>query len=139
MRLNVWKQLRRTIAATSDHTGALDACLSFWRQAPLQSRVWDWDHMEAWPTAWEMLKHNTYCENMHSLGIAETLRLSDDRFSSIQLCWLRDSQAQQEKVVCVWDTWVLNMHHVDRVPRSQLKHVNTLRTWSHTGRQWCIT
>lgn len=138
-RLQHWRELRNKISQTTDSTQAVDVCLEFWRQAPIQHHVWDWDHVETWPTPWEMLRDNTYCTNMHSLGIAETLRLSDDRFSNVQLCWIRDSQAHEEKVVCVWQDWVLNSHHVDRVPRAQLKHVNNLRTWSHTGKRWSIT
>jgi hypothetical protein len=136
-RLHAWKQLRIAIAQTPDAAQAIDVCLAFWRQAPLQNHVMNCDDETTWPTAWEMIKQNDYCTHMHSLGIAETLRLSDERWQHIHLCYLRDREAQVEKMVCVTEHWVLNHGHVDRCARHQLKHVNKLTTWAYQGKSWC--
>lgn len=135
-RLQAWKTCRHTISETAQMDQALDVCLQFWRQAPLENHLLDWDNHETWPTVWEMLNHNSYCTSMHSLGIAETLRLSDTRWQQVQLWCIRDQQAHVEKVITVCDAWVLNHGYLDKLPRHQLQHVHAQYKWHHTGRHW---
>lgn len=135
-RLAAWKTCRTLIKETPDVSDALDVCLNFWRQAPLENHLLNWDNHEEWPTMWQMLNTNSYCTSMHSLGIAETLRLSDHRWDSTQLWLIRDPSAHVEKVVTVYDSWVLNHGYLDKQPLVQLQHVYKQSMWSHTGKHW---
>lgn len=135
-RLAAWKQCRQEIQQNPCTDSALDTCLEFWRQAPLENHLLNWDDDSTWPTAWEMLKENSYCTSMHSLGIAETLRLSDDRWTDTQLWLIRDTQAHVEKIICVTQGWALNHGHVDKQCEDRLQHVHKQCIWRHTGKQW---
>lgn len=77
-RLRSWKQLRELVE-TSDTP--FNDVLDFWRMAPLGRPYTDPYNSDLWPTPWELIHENIYCEFLQILGICYTLQLTE-RFSS---------------------------------------------------------
>lgn len=78
--LIAWAKFRQSLETSAD---PINDTIKFWSQVPLSSRNLDPYNTETWPTPWEMIEENTYCEFGILLAIAYTLKLTD-RFSNWQ-------------------------------------------------------
>lgn len=136
-RLAAWKACRQQIQSHTTLEQQLDTCLEFWRQAPLENHLLNWDDAPGWPTAWEMLSNNCYCTSTHSLGIAYTLMLAVPELENqIHLKLITDKLNCVQKIVVQVQDWILNYGFVDKTPVDRLQHVHTSATWRYTGKQW---
>jgi len=72
-RLAIWSSFRDGLGQTED---PIQAAIDFFNKAPLTSIAADpWDK-KTWPTPWELIEENTYCEFVKILAICYTLQLS---------------------------------------------------------------
>jgi len=76
-RLVIWSNFRETLETAND---PIQEAIDFWSTATLTSLAADpWD-TATWPTPWEMIEENIYCEFVKLLAIFYTLQLTE-RFS----------------------------------------------------------
>ena len=73
-RLSLWQDFRTELDASSD---PLQSVIDLYQNAPTVSINCDpWDS-STWPTPWELLAENEYCEYCIILGMCYTLQLTD--------------------------------------------------------------
>jgi hypothetical protein len=136
-RLSAWKQLRNAIQAQQLPQQQLTVALEFWRQAPLEKPLIDWDHCENWPTAWELLHNNRFCESSLSLAVALSLLYSDMlRWSHTQLVLITDRQQHVQKIVVLTQWAMLNHGWLDMRPVADLQQMHINRKWSWDNNTW---
>lgn len=73
-RLKSWYDLRQSLQAADLKTKCVEID-KWWQNAPLVDRYLDTDFMADWPTPWELLAENHYCEIARGLGMVYTLHL----------------------------------------------------------------
>jgi hypothetical protein len=73
-RLADWVRLRQE-AASLDQSQQLMLINDWWFRAPIVNHLIDWKNTQSWPTPWELLNNNGYCELARALGIVYTLML----------------------------------------------------------------
>jgi hypothetical protein len=136
-RLGSWKQVRHQIADEVTTEAKIDTALQFWRHAPIESRVIDWDDSSTWPAPWDLLHDNRYCSSTTSLGLAYTLLLSRvSQFEDLQLCLITDREHSIQKMVTVTNGWCLNHGFVDRVASNSLKTMSVQHKWKWNEKSW---
>lgn len=75
--LSLWKDFRTSLDSSND---PLQDVIDFYELAPLVSIATDpWDK-KTWPTPWQLLQENEYCDFTTVLGMCYSLQLTD-RFS----------------------------------------------------------
>ena len=74
-RLDHWKQFRHRLASLPLEE-ALAECSAFWQKAPFTPYYLDYLTVDQWPTPWELVYENYYCDLAIALGIVYTLHLS---------------------------------------------------------------
>jgi hypothetical protein len=72
-RLLIWRRLRDQI----DKEGSIQLAIDFWNNIPLSSRNIDPYDSTTWPSPWELIEDNSYCEYTKILAIGYTLMLTD--------------------------------------------------------------
>lgn len=77
-RIKAWRSFRLTLEET---ISPFEDTIEFWNNAPLSSIAADPYDKTTWPTPWEMIEENRYCDFTKILAIYYTLQLTD-RFSS---------------------------------------------------------
>jgi hypothetical protein len=77
-RIKAWRTFRLTLEET---ISPFEDTIEFWNNAPLSSIAADPYDKTTWPTPWEMIEENRYCDFTKILAIYYTLQLTD-RFSS---------------------------------------------------------
>ena len=77
-RLAEWAEFRNSLDSVSD---PIQITIEQYSKAPEVSIHTDPYDQTSWPTPWELVKENQYCEFCKLLGIAYTLQLTDS-FSS---------------------------------------------------------
>jgi hypothetical protein len=136
-RLAAWKKCRAEIASQHDTVLQIDLCLQFWKQAPIQNNILNWDDCTVWPTSWEQLENNDYCTSSHSLAVANTLVLGDpSRYQNLSLRLITDRQNSVQKIVVYTQGWILNYGYLDKTSENSLQHVHTNNIWKWAGKQW---
>ena len=76
-RLQAWSEFRKSLETSSN---PIQDVLDFYSQSPIVSIHTDpWDET-VWPTPWELVQENQYCEFCIVLGMCYSLQLTD-RFS----------------------------------------------------------
>jgi len=73
-RLSEWAEIRNKISVSDD---PIQATIDQYEQAPRVSIHTDPYDRDTWPTPWELIRENQYCEFCKLLGIAYTLQLTD--------------------------------------------------------------
>ena len=76
-RLRAWVDFRNTLETS---TTPLQDVVDFYRSAPIVNITVDPYDQKTWPTPWQLLNDNLYCDFAKVLEIAATLKLTD-RFS----------------------------------------------------------
>ena len=136
-RIAEWKELRARVAEAEDVISKIDATLTFWRKAPIENPIIDWDNSTTWPTAWEMLHSNRFCESALSLGVAYSLLYSDPAaFDDLKLILLTDRQNHVQKIVVRTQQQVLNYGWLDRLSTEVLNTCQVHNRWHWDGRAW---
>lgn len=73
-RLAAWREFRETL---EQHSDPLRAVMEFYDRAPRVSIHTDpWDQ-SIWPTPWELVNENQYCDFARVLGMCYSLQLTD--------------------------------------------------------------
>jgi hypothetical protein len=75
-RLADWYHLRQAASAV-ELPAQLQLINTWWFRAPIVNRVVTWDNTTEWPTPWDLLVNNGYCDLARALGIVYTLLLLD--------------------------------------------------------------
>jgi len=139
-RLSAWKELRTQIQAVEFLDDKVQLTLTFWKQAPIENPILDWDNSSRWPTPWELLNNNRFCESTLSLAVAMTLVMSEPSlFEDIELLLITDRRHHVQKVVARLPECVLNYGWLDIHPRDILQGCSLHRLWTYDGRQWAET
>jgi len=89
-RLAAWAKLKET-AKTSDIETALYQINSWWFDAPWQPYYLHWDDVAQWPTPWQLLDDNVYCELARGLGIVYTISMLDRPDINAELVLTQDN------------------------------------------------
>jgi hypothetical protein len=120
-RLKTWSKLRDSIANKSMATQCV-AIDDFWQKSPIQHHYLHTDFMKDWPSPWQLLSDNTYCNYARALGMVYTLLLLGNK--SIELVDAVDDNNNEVVLVLVddakyvlnyWPGTVLNNHITDFV------------------------
>ena len=136
-RLTAWKGLRTQIQEVKSVDEKVQLTLNFWKQAPIENHILDWDNSDRWPTPWELLNDNNFCESTLSLAVAMTLIMSSpEEFGGIKLLLITDRRHHVQKVVAGLPESVLNYGWLDVHPRDILQGCSVHRQWTYNGRQW---
>jgi hypothetical protein len=136
-RLAAWKDLRKQIISSENTEEKINLALQFWKMAPLQNNVLDWDKCENWPTPWELLNDNRFCDSTLSLAVAYTLLLSDpETFADAKLILVTDRINHVQKIMVKTNNVVLNYGWLDVNQLEILKKLQTHTRWSFDGKQW---
>jgi hypothetical protein len=120
-RLKVWHDFR---AGLSTDNNPIQSAIDFWSDAPESPRNIDPYDESTWPTPWEMIQENSYCEYTRILAIAYTLKLTD-RFNDWQPEFRvgLDKRHSRLYYMCIIDDYVLGFDpeksvHIKELPRS---------------------
>ena len=84
LRLKAWREFRKGIAK-QDKLKALEYCAKWWSTVPIGVRSIDPYTPSTWPTAWELLYYNDFCEHSRGVGMYYTLWYADFKDVEIQL------------------------------------------------------
>jgi len=76
-RLTAWKSFRETLEVSPD---PFQDVIDFYNKAPRTNIHADPYDRSTWPTPWELLEENQYCEFCRVLGLCYSLQLTE-RFS----------------------------------------------------------
>jgi len=79
-RIVEWRNLRLHLESCKD---PLQECINFWNSAPVGALAADPYDKRTWPSPWQMIEENIYCDFLRILAICYTLQLTD-RFSEVQ-------------------------------------------------------
>ena len=75
-RLARWRDFRKSLDALS-LADACQATAEFWHTCPFNPYYLDPADPDSWPTAWDLITENYYCDLAKSLGIVYTLHFSN--------------------------------------------------------------
>lgn len=121
-RLDHWKQFRHRLASLPLEE-ALAECSAFWQKAPFTPYYLDYLTVGHWPTPWELVYENYYCDLAIALGIVYTLHLSGHlSVEDIGLRVYQDSETKHQYNLA-WinqGKYVLNFNLPDVVNRIQV-------------------
>jgi len=75
-RLLDWNDLRSS-CAYQDTLTRYSLINDWWFRAPMVNRYLHWDDWPDWPTPWELLNDNIYCDLARALGMLYTIIMID--------------------------------------------------------------
>ena len=75
-RLQAWLDLRERCSEL-DLDATIAAIDQWWQHTPWRPYYLHWDDQEDWPSPWQLLADNEYCDVARALGIMYTIRLLD--------------------------------------------------------------
>jgi hypothetical protein len=123
-RLLLWRQFRNDLEKSSD---PIQSAIDFYNQAPKEKLGVDpWDQ-STWPSPWELLQENYYCDFTRVLGICYSLQLCDCfTDSNFEIIIITDSKRgylyalQLDNYIIGWkeDTYV----DINKLPKNLLPH-----------------
>lgn len=73
-RLAAWRDFRITLEASND---PIQEAINYYSKIPLVKFQCDPYDRTTWPSPWETIQENTYCEFVKILGMCYTLQLTD--------------------------------------------------------------
>jgi hypothetical protein len=106
-RLAQWYRLRQFEKSNSlDHV--LHTIEQWWTQTPWQPYFLHWDDADFWPSPWELLADNVYCNLARALGIVYTVSMLENHTVSDLILAEIDSHnlvlVNQGKYILNWDS-----------------------------------
>ena len=120
-RLRYWQNFRLQLN-TQSLEQAVQNVEHLWSYAPFVSHYLTTDHVDSWPSPWELLYENYYCGLAKALGIVYTLYLTDHRpHLEIHIYNDASTKEQYNLVFVEQGKYVLNYFH-DQVLNN--KHIN---------------
>lgn len=105
-RLRDWREFRNGLSYI-DVSDRPRLVANYFAQAPFGSRTLDFYTPADWPTPWEILHNETYCQNSISLLMYYTLQMSEGYFDDISL-WIIDDGEDRFLVPVVDNQNILN-------------------------------
>ena len=108
-RLKAWRLFRKDIA-NEDVEHALEECIKWWRSVPIGVRSIDPYTPDTWPTAWELLYYNDFCEHSRGLGMYYTLWYAGIKDIEMQLVSCNE-KCELITIIIVDNKWVLNYNY----------------------------
>jgi hypothetical protein len=101
-----WREFRKSIEhLTIDEQ--ISEVAKFFSTVPIGARSLDFYTPSTWPTPWEILFHETYCQNTISLLIYYSLKLIPNFNKKVDL-WLIDDEEDRFIVPVINDQYILN-------------------------------
>jgi hypothetical protein len=77
-RVSHWRVFRKTLdSMTLDQ--ALEAVAAYWQPCTFVPYYLDLDKSDSWPSPWDLIYNNTYCDLAKCLGIVYTITLTAHR------------------------------------------------------------
>jgi hypothetical protein len=105
-RLKAWSDLRAKLQGSSLETQCIEID-KFWQQVPIQTYYLHIDYIKDWPTPWELISDNVYCNYARALGMIYTLSLLGTK--NLELVLAKDDNSNEVVLVLVDDAkYVLN-------------------------------
>ena len=103
-RLADWVKLRQA-ASLLEQSEQLKMINDWWFKAPIVNHLITWESTQDWPTPWELLNNNGYCELARALGIVYTVMLLEET----NYIDLKIIQTKEDNLVLVDDgKYILN-------------------------------
>ena len=118
-RLRDWSNLRTELSTES----LKNQCIKtdeFWQRAPLQTHYLHTDFIKDWPTPWQLLSDNIFCNRARALGMFYTLLLLGNK--DVEIVEAKDDNSNEVVLVIVdnakyvlnyWPGMVVNNHISD--------------------------
>lgn len=119
-RLRFWYNFRQQLNQVRLDQ-AIKETTHLWSYAPFVKRYLCINDVKTWPTPWELIYENTYCDIAKSLGMLYTLYLCNHK-PKIELRHYLDKDSQ-ENYNLVWienGKYVLNYEHDDIVNKQHI-------------------
>lgn len=130
-----WKKLRADMAGKPD-VDQLHMVMEFWSMAPLVKIAYDPEGLDTYPTAWEMMNFNDWCENSVAVGMEFTLRLAGWSADRLRVVMLKDYDASIQRLVLEVDgKYYLNYEYREVTEIPQTNH-SSLEIWQFNGRKY---
>lgn len=100
-RMADWKSFRDNLELSND---PINDTIQFFNRAPIVKIAADPYDIESWPSPWELIDNNTYCEFIKILAICYTLQLTT-KFSSsrFEIHITHDKENSITKYLCIVD------------------------------------
>ena len=95
-RLQQWTAVRSGFADL-ELDQALLQINDWWFRAPISARYLHWDDHGTWPTPWQLLNDDIYCEIARALGMLYTIAMTEDA----RIAQLEIVQTGQDNLVLV--------------------------------------
>ena len=105
-RLKAWSDLRTNLQNLSLEAKCVEVD-KFWQSVPIQTYYLHTDYIKDWPTPWELISDNVYCNYARALGMIYTLLLTGTK--NLELVEAKDDNSNEVILVLVDDAkYVLN-------------------------------
>jgi len=119
-RLTLWKELREKCDQL-DLESALQETADFWCSCPWTPFYLDEENPSKWPTPWDLLAENYYCQTAVAYGICSTIYLTK-HCPDVKLQILEeDVTGSTICISIVNDKYVLNMNSGEVLNRQYIK------------------
>ena len=138
-RLRSWRDFRKTLN-TLPLEDALRATIDFWHGCPFAPYYLDPEQPEKWPSPWELISENYYCDIAKSLGILYTIKFTQHNPAvelriytdpktrySYNLVWIE----QGKYVLNLISDQVVNKTHVEKSLKLKVKYDKELNLNSY--------
>lgn len=132
-RLSDWKAVRSSLADMTDEQ-AIAAVAKYWAQAPVCRMAYDYDEMEKWPTAWEMISANEWCRDSIAYGMEFTLRLGGFSPERLRLILIRDYDISDQMIVLEIDRTIFLNYDVGEITPLPKTRWAAMAVWEFSGR-----
>lgn len=119
-RLTQWRDLRVT-SISADLNSCLAQINDWWWQVPTVNHYLHWDDHAGWPSPWELLADNIYCDLARAAGMLYTvMMLEREDIQDVQLIQTKRYnlvQVDGGKYIMNWCPGeILNIQSVDEPP-----------------------
>ena len=133
--LSQWKMVRNQLRELPEKEQLLSV-VSFWIKAPLKKMAYDPETLDDYPSPWDMMNENDWCQNSVAVGMDFTLRLGGWSADRLQIKMIRDYDLSIQRLVLVVDgKYFLNYEYGEIVEALSANH-DVLDTWQFTGKHY---
>ncbi len=133
--LQEWKNLRNGLSEKDD-ADALSDVMKFWSLAPTSRIAYDPEALDTYPTAWEMMDENDWCDNSVAVGMEFTLRLGGWDQSRLMIKMVKDYDLSIQRLVLFVDDKYLLNYQYGTIVEMPTKKFDVLSLWQFTGRKY---
>lgn len=123
-RIAAWKEFRKTLEESLD---PYQEVIDYYKLAPMVRIQADPYDENTWPTPWEIIEENVYCDFVKILAICYTLKLTD-RFSqdSFEIHITQDKKNSQTNYLLLVNGLVIGYDKDRTIPISKLPPTLTI-------------